>query len=87
MSKKNDYRVVREHEGDRFYSVGDTRTAIPSEVKHLIPHVLEEIGASSEQDDKPITEEKAEPAPKNKAEGAAPSNKSTKSPVRETKGE
>lgn len=59
------YRVVRQHEGDRFYQEGDVREATPADVKHLVPHVLQ-----------PIEDEaKAEPAPANKAEPAAPANK------------
>lgn len=70
MSKTNEYRVLRRHEGDRWYDEGDTRTAVANEVKHLVPLTLELI------EDQP--EEKAEPAPKNKAEGAAPANKASK---------
>lgn len=63
------YRVLREHDGDRFYQEGDTRDAKASDVGHLVGRVLEEIG--------PVPAEKAEPAPKNKAEGAAPANKAS----------
>ena len=66
MSEKLSFRVKRRHMGDRFYEVGDTREATRAEVKHLIGTVLEEPAAG-----------KSEPAPQNKAEGAAPSNKST----------
>lgn len=74
MAKLTEYRVLREHEGDKFYTPGDTRTALASDVKHLIPHVLELIGDAAE------VEEKAEPAPANKAEGAAPANKAITGP-------
>lgn len=73
MTKLTEYRVLRQHEGDRFYNEGDTRTAAAGDVKHLIPNVLEEIGPAAEPVEAP--KEKAEPAPDNKAEGAAPANK------------
>lgn len=74
MAKLTEYRVLREHEGDKFYTPGETRTAQASDVKHLVPHVLERIGDAAE------AEEKAEPAPANKAEGAAPANKAITGP-------
>jgi hypothetical protein len=52
------YRVIRPHVGDKDYAAGDIRQANPVDVKHLVPHVLEEI------DD----EAKAEPAHLDKAE-------------------
>ena len=63
------YRVLREHDGDRFYKEGETRDAKAIDVAHLVPRVLEEIG--------PAPAEKGEPAPANKAEGAAPANKAS----------
>ncbi|RYE81852.1 MAG: hypothetical protein EOP19_17630 [Hyphomicrobiales bacterium] len=57
------YRVLRGHEGDRPYVEGETRQADPAAVAHLVGKVLEPIKG------------KAEPSPKNKAEGAAPANK------------
>ncbi|MDB5540532.1 MAG: hypothetical protein JWQ89_2259 [Devosia sp.] len=85
MSKLMNYRVVRRHEGDRMYEEGQTRTARSDDVKHLVPHVLEEIGPAAfggngDHDDNGETggaapaAEKAEPAPLNKAE-PAPANK------------
>lgn len=44
MTKLMNYRVLRPHDGDRFYNEGETRTAKDADVKHLIPNVLEEIG-------------------------------------------
>jgi hypothetical protein len=44
MTKLMNYRVLRPHDGDRFYREGETRTAKDTDVKHLIPNVLEEIG-------------------------------------------
>ena len=63
MSKIVNYLVLRPHDGDRFYNEGDIRTARDVDVKHLLPNTLEEIAA------------KAETAPLNKAEDAAPVNK------------
>jgi hypothetical protein len=40
MAQLQTYRVVREHIGDRAYKEGDTRTALPTDVGHLVPHVL-----------------------------------------------
>lgn len=66
MAEKLEWKVLRRHQGDRFYEVGDKRVATRAEVGHLVGTVLEEIG--------PVAE-KAEEAPQNKAEGAAPANK------------
>jgi hypothetical protein len=40
---KQKYRVVREHYGDRAYVKGEIREADSSDVKHLVPHVLEPV--------------------------------------------
>jgi hypothetical protein len=69
MEKLTRYHVVREHEGDRFYAAGETRDGLASELGHLVPRVLEPLG--------PVPEAKTEPAPANKAEGAAPANKAS----------
>lgn len=59
------YEVLRQHFGDKMYMPGDTREAAQGEVQHLINNgVLRE------------TKAKAEPATSNKAEKAAPKNKS-----------
>lgn len=71
MTKLMKYRVVREHQGDKPYAERDERIAAPSDVKHLIPHVLEEIGPADDEAD-----EKAEAPHPNKSEGDAPTNKS-----------
>lgn len=70
---KMKYRVLRRHEGDRVYDEGDTREGTEAELGHLVPKVLEPIGAA-----------KAEPAPRNKAE-SAPTNKAEQSPRRKRK--
>lgn len=67
MAEKLSWKVKRRHMGDRFYEVGDTREATFAEVKHLVGTVLED-------DPQPVSE-KAESAPLNKAEVAAPANK------------
>lgn len=70
MAEKQKYEVLRDHDGDRFYREGDTREAVPAEVKHLVDlGVLGEPGARKKA--------KAEAAPANKAE-TAPANKSRK---------
>ncbi|MGA6113356.1 hypothetical protein [Agrobacterium radiobacter] len=59
------YEVLRQHFGDKMYMPGDTREAAQGEVQHLINNgVLRETKAKSES------------APSNKAEKAAPKNKS-----------
>lgn len=77
MDKLTRYHVVREHEGDRFYAAGETRDGLASELGHLVPRVLEPLG--------PVPAQKAEPAPENKAEDAAPANKAAP-PKAKTKG-
>jgi hypothetical protein len=68
-SKLTRYRVLRDHQGDRDYAEGDVREANPAQVAHLIGRTLEPLG--------PASRGKADPAPKNKAEGAAPANKAS----------
>lgn len=59
------YDVLRQHLGDKQYWAGETREANEADVKHLVDKgVLREAKA------------KAETAPANKAEKAAPKNKS-----------
>lgn len=41
------YRVVRPHEGDRFYAQGDVRTLSEADAKHLVPKVLVPLDAAS----------------------------------------
>lgn len=65
MSKLMKYRVVREH-GE--FVEGSIREAEPGDVAHLVPKSLELLG--------PVRT-KSDPAPKNKAESAAPANKAT----------
>lgn len=88
MAKLVTYRVLRRHDGDRMYEEGDIRIARDTDVKHLLPNVLEEIGPADEGAAETRTfapedvasvfsvpAEKAEPVPLNKAEPAAPANK------------
>lgn len=56
------YEVVRRHLGDRWYEVGEMRSG--DGLEHLVPRAL-----------RPIAGEKADHAPLNKAESAAPVNK------------
>ncbi|NSL20561.1 hypothetical protein [Agrobacterium tumefaciens] len=59
------YDVLRQHLGDKMYMPGDIREVAPGDVQHLIDNgVLREAKA------------KSEPTPSNKAEKAAPKNKS-----------
>lgn len=59
------YKVLRRHQGDRFYERDEIREGTKADLGHLVPHVLEEIEEKAE---------KAEDAPQNKAE-VAPANK------------
>lgn len=54
------FKVVRQHLGDRMYMPGEQREAEPSDVAHLV-----RSGALAKMDEAP--ENKAEPAPQNKA--------------------
>jgi hypothetical protein len=62
------YEVLRQHFGDRMYMPGDEREALAGDVAHLVTAGV--LGAPSKKPAK-----KAEPAPKNKAEAGAPTNK------------
>ena len=55
------YRVLRQHEGDRFYREGDLREIDPAEAAHLERlKVLEKVEEAASN--------KVEPKPQNKAE-------------------
>lgn len=72
MAEKMKYRVLRPHDGDKPYAVGDTRVAEPQDVAHLVPKVLEPLdGAAAKPKAKaePKVQNKADPALSNKAEG------------------
>lgn len=43
-----DYKVIRAHEGDKSYKVGDTRSANPNEVSHLVGTCLEKMADKPE---------------------------------------
>ncbi|OBQ72389.1 hypothetical protein [Mesorhizobium loti] len=60
------YRVIREHGA---FAEGDIREADEATVAHLVGKSLTLIGPAD------ATDQKSEPAPKNKAESAAPANK------------
>lgn len=93
MAEKLKYKVLRGHDGDRFYNEGEERVGTKAELGHLVPNVLELIGpvafdGKGDHDGngetggaaEPITTPaKAEPAPLNKAETAAPANKAASS--------
>jgi len=64
------FRVLREHGA---FVEGDVREAEEAEVAHLIPKCLELIGPAGSKEEELAA--KAEPAPNNKAEPAAPANK------------
>lgn len=85
MSKTRQFKVVRQHQGDRFYNEGETREGTDAEFAHLVPHVLEPMepaafGGKGDHDGDGKTggakapTEKAEETPLNKAE-PAPANK------------
>jgi hypothetical protein len=56
---EQDFRVVREHYGDRPYAVGEIRTADPSEVQHLVPRCLEPIPVRSKRAATPASKKPA----------------------------
>ena len=59
------FKVLRHHIGDKEYFPGDTRDATENDVKHLIGKTLVRA------------DQKDEPKPQNKAEGAAAKNKAS----------
>lgn len=67
MTQVFDWKVIREHQGDRFYKEGETRQGTENELGHLSPRVLTKAGLAV----------KSEPEHLNKAELAAPANKAT----------
>jgi hypothetical protein len=56
------FRVLRPHDGDQFYNIGDVREANEADVKHLVPLTLQPIAEKAET----ATANKAAPAVKNK---------------------
>lgn len=40
MADLTDFEVLRAHEGDKPYAVGDTRSAVAAEVSHLLGTTL-----------------------------------------------
>lgn len=58
------YKVLRPHDGDQFYNVGDIRDANEADVKHLVPLTLQPIGEKAE---KPSTNKAAPPVKNKKA--------------------
>jgi hypothetical protein len=67
MAQKFKWKVIREHTGDRDYAEGDERIGTKADLGRLEGTLLELVG--------PLSSEKSEPEPKNKAESAAPANK------------
>jgi len=70
-----EFEVIWPHQGDKFYNKGDTRTAHPAVVKHLVDN-----GTLKPKKKKPATKDKPKKkkaAPLNKAEGAAQQNKTS----------
>ena len=51
---KKTYRVVRAHQGDKPYEVGDTREGEDHELAHLVPNVLVEAKAEREHANKSV---------------------------------
>lgn len=60
---KRTYRVLRRHDGDRMYDVGDTREGEDHELQHLVPLTLQEISEKAEREHA----NKAERVSRNKA--------------------
>lgn len=40
MAELTEYEVLRRHDGDKLYDVGDTRKALSNEVAHLVGNTL-----------------------------------------------
>ena len=84
MAEK-EYKVARPHIGDKDYAVGDTRTANPAEVAHLVANgVLIDANAvwpdeEDEEDEKttPEAPAKAAESPETKAESPPETGETT----------
>lgn len=62
-----DFKVIRQHFGDKLYMPGDTREADARDVAHLVENgVLEPVKAKAEA----TAKNKAEPAVQNKAKAS-----------------
>jgi hypothetical protein len=68
MAEIMKWKVLRRHDGDRLYEEGEIRTGTKAELGHLAPKTIELLGPEPPKG-------KAESAPLNKAESAAPANK------------
>lgn len=60
MSGQFEWKVLRGHEGDRFYGEGETRIGSVADLGHLSPRTLQRLG--------PVAAAKSEAKPHNKAE-------------------
>lgn len=60
---KESFKVLRPHQGDKWYDVGDTREVDPASVRHLIGKTLE-AGGGSKKADEPANKKADEPANK-----------------------
>ena len=63
-----EWKVLRGHEGDRFYREGETRIGTTAELGHLSPRTLQRIGPVPAAKSEPKPHDKAEHQPANKAE-------------------
>lgn len=85
MAEKQTYKVLRRLDADRAYEIGDTRELTETDAKHLVAlGALEPVAgksAKAAKAEEPVEMEhvefdaKAEDAPLNKAEAAAPAKK------------
>lgn len=53
------FKVIRAHEGDKSYAVGDIREENESVVKHLLGKCLEKMGDAPKNKAAPIVKNKA----------------------------
>ena len=57
-----EYKVMREHEGDKYYAEGDVREISEIDAKHLVViGVLQPIDAAIESPNKPSANKATEP--------------------------
>ena len=71
-----EFKVIRPHQGDRFYGAGDVRVANAADVSHLVT-----LGVLVSDEAAAQAKAEAEAAAQAKAEAAAPQNKAVQPPA------
>ncbi|HEY4546671.1 MAG TPA: hypothetical protein VIG90_09635 [Pedomonas sp.] len=69
------FKVLRRHDGDKEYDVGDTREANATDVAHLVPNVLIPLDADTAAEGGEAAGGQQTPASKGKAANKTPAAK------------